>query len=112
MMPSEVEKPMPNSRFPVGRSTTLTLMSTWSAHLAADHLVPRRGIAADVDAPDVDPAARVHVQRKCHLTLLTVGLGHGVDVGERVAFVALPVIPHLKMTRRGLLDVDRFCFSD
>ena len=28
----------------------------------------------------------------------------------QVAFLALPVIPHLKMTDRGLFDVDRFQF--
>lgn len=30
----------------------------------------------------------------------------------QVAFLALPVIPHLKMTDRGLFDVDRFDFVD
>jgi adenine deaminase len=30
----------------------------------------------------------------------------------QVAFLALPVIPHLKMTDRGLFDVDRFEFMD
>jgi len=30
----------------------------------------------------------------------------------QVAFLALPVIPHLKMTDRGLFDVDRFNFVD
>ncbi len=30
----------------------------------------------------------------------------------QVAFLALPVIPHLKMTDRGLFDVDAFAFVD
>lgn len=30
----------------------------------------------------------------------------------QVAFLALPVIPHLKLTDRGLFDVDRFAFVD
>lgn len=30
----------------------------------------------------------------------------------QVAFLALPVIPHLKITDRGLFDVDRFCLED
>lgn len=30
----------------------------------------------------------------------------------QVAFLALPVIPHLKMTDRGLFDVDKFDFAD
>jgi adenine deaminase len=29
----------------------------------------------------------------------------------QVAFLALPVIPHLKLTDRGLFDVDRFCLD-
>ena len=30
----------------------------------------------------------------------------------QVAFLPLPVIPHLKITDRGLVDVDRFCLID
>ena len=30
----------------------------------------------------------------------------------QVAFLALPVIPHLKMTDRGLFDVDAFGFVE
>ena len=30
----------------------------------------------------------------------------------QVAFLALPVIPHLKMTDQGLFDVDKFDFVD
>jgi len=30
----------------------------------------------------------------------------------QVAFLALPVIPHLKMTDRGLFDVDKFDFVE
>ena len=29
----------------------------------------------------------------------------------QVAFLALPVIPHLKITDHGLIDVDRFCLD-
>ena len=29
-----------------------------------------------------------------------------------LAFLALPVIPHLKLTDQGLFDVDRFCFTE
>jgi adenine deaminase len=28
-----------------------------------------------------------------------------------ISFLALPVIPSLKLTDRGLVDVDRFCFT-
>ena len=30
----------------------------------------------------------------------------------QVAFLALPVIPHLKITDLGLFDVDRFCLEE
>jgi adenine deaminase len=30
----------------------------------------------------------------------------------QLAFLPLPVIPHLKITDRGLVDVDRFCFLE
>ncbi len=30
----------------------------------------------------------------------------------QVAFLPLPVIPHLKISDRGLVDVDRFCLND
>jgi adenine deaminase len=30
----------------------------------------------------------------------------------QLAFLALPVIPHLKITDRGLVDVDRFALID
>jgi adenine deaminase len=30
----------------------------------------------------------------------------------QLAFLPLPVIPHLKITDRGLVDVDRFCFVE
>ena len=29
-----------------------------------------------------------------------------------MSFLALPVIPHLKLTDRGLVDVDAFAFTD
>jgi adenine deaminase len=47
--------------------------------------------------------------------LLAAARGLGCSLPEpfiQVAFLALPVIPHLKMTPRGLFDVDRFQFED
>lgn len=41
--------------------------------------------------------------------------GLGCTLSEpflQVAFLALPVIPHLKLTDRGIFDVDRFCFDE
>jgi adenine deaminase len=47
--------------------------------------------------------------------LLAAARGLGCTLPEpfiQVAFLALPVIPHLKMTPRGLFDVDRFRFEE
>jgi adenine deaminase len=51
--------------------------------------------------------AALHKLRDAALTL-------GCTLPEpflQVAFLALPVIPHLKMTDYGLFDVDRFCLE-
>ncbi|MBE7202036.1 MAG: adenine deaminase, partial [Parafilimonas terrae] len=51
-----------------------------------------------------------------HLVALRAAArGLGVVLPEpflQVAFLPLPVIPHLKITDRGLVDVDRFCLID
>lgn len=47
--------------------------------------------------------------------LLDAGKGQGVEVEDPfmlMSFLALPVIPHLKMTDLGLVDVDSFCLTD
>ena len=36
----------------------------------------------------------------------------GADAFMTLSFLALPVIPSLKITARGLFDVDRFTFVD
>ncbi|MHB2165810.1 adenine deaminase [Alsobacter sp. R-9] len=49
------------------------------------------------------------------LPLRAAARGLGVTLQEpflQVAFLPLPVIPHLKITDRGLVDVDRFAFVD
>jgi adenine deaminase len=45
-------------------------------------------------------------------TLRRTSRAMGCTLGEpllQLAFLPLPVIPHLKLTDRGLVDVDRFC---
>ena len=37
-----------------------------------------------------------------------MGVREGYDPFMTLAFLALPVIPHLKLTDRGLFDVDAF----
>ena len=50
---------------------------------------------------------------KALVPLRAAAKGVGVTLAEpflQVAFPALPVIPHLKITDRGLVDVDKFAF--
>ena len=50
---------------------------------------------------------------KALIPLRTAAKSLGVVLAEpflQVAFLPLPVIPHLKITDRGLVDVDRFEF--
>ena len=39
-------------------------------------------------------------------------IAEGVNAAMTLSFLALPVIPHLKITDRGLFDVDKFAFTD
>jgi adenine deaminase len=39
-----------------------------------------------------------------------LGIGKEVEPLMTLCFMALPVIPHLKLTDRGLFDVDHCCF--
>ena len=57
------------------------------------------------------PAAEV-AARSAHMSRLARGMGvkEGYDPFMTLAFLALPVIPHIKLTDRGLFDVDAFCF--
>ncbi|WP_342106591.1 adenine deaminase [Methylobacterium sp. SI9] len=53
--------------------------------------------------------------RRDLVTLRAAAKSLGVVLPEpflQVAFLPLPVIPHLKITDRGLVDVDRFCLID
>ena len=60
------------------------------------------------------PAAEVSAALN---TLLELASSHyhiweGADAFMTLSFLALPVIPHIKLTARGLFDVDRFTFVD
>ena len=40
-----------------------------------------------------------------------MGVKEGYDPFMTLAFLALPVIPHLKLTDKGLFDGDKFAFT-
>ena len=53
--------------------------------------------------------------RDALLPLREAARGLGVTLAEpflQVAFLPLPVIPHLKISDRGMVDVDRFALID
>jgi len=84
------------------------------------------GVAVAVNATDVRsiplevgglmaprPAADVaHQIYNLHLRALELGVRECYDPFETLAFLSLPVIPKLKLTDRGLVDVERFMLID
>lgn len=72
----------------------------------ADLPLPVAGLMSDAGFSEV---------REGLVALRAAAKGLGCTLDEpflQVAFLALPVIPHLKMTDRGLFDVDAFAFVD
>jgi adenine deaminase len=60
----------------------------------------------------LEPFETVHAAL---VTLRAAARSLGVTLDEpflQLAFLALPVIPHLKITDRGMVDVDRFCLIE
>ena len=51
--------------------------------------------------------------RTAHISALArrMGVKEGYDPFMTLAFLALPVIPHLKLTDKGLFDVDAFSYT-
>jgi adenine deaminase len=64
--------------------------------------LPIGGLMSDLDIVHVAEA-----DRELRVAAKKLGTGES-DPFMTMAFVSLPVIPHLKMTTRGLVDVDRF----
>jgi adenine deaminase len=68
--------------------------------------LPLAGLMAD-EAPEVV------ADQLDAVTSAARQLGCGVSAPfMAMSFLALPVIPHLKLTDRGLVDVDAFAFTD
>ena len=60
----------------------------------------------------LEPFEAVHAALE-HLRAAAVSLGVVLEEPFlQLAFLALPVIPHLKITDRGMVDVDRFCLIE
>ena len=82
-------------------SRVLKMSPSSIMHFAADHLVARGGVAAEIDAPDEELLALVDIDSEIHLAVglvgIEVGLGHGVDVavGAVKLFQVLEALPQL-----------------
>lgn len=64
------------------------------------------GLMSSLPADEV--AARIeHISRRAY----RMGVKTCYDSFMTLAFLSLPVIPHLKLTDRGLFDVDKFTFT-
>src|SRR5690606_17280600 len=55
------------------------------SHFAAYDFVAGTGVAADLDAADIDAAARIHIESEIRFVAFPIEHGIGVDVGERIA---------------------------
>ena len=64
------------------------------------------GLMSSLPADEV--AARIeHISKRAY----RMGVKTCYDSFMTLAFLSLPVIPHLKLTDRGLFDVDKFTFT-
>ena len=72
------------------------------AHLPAQHLITGLGIAAEIDAPDIDLFAGIDEEGHADRFAGLVYLGHHVDVGENIALVAQTIGNGLLGFRRQL----------
>ena len=69
----------------------------------ADMALPIAGLMADKGANIV-----AQENEKVRTAVYNLGVPNDVEPFMNMAFVSLPVIPHIKMTPQGLVDVDKF----
>ena len=68
----------------------------------AEMPLPISGVMSDASA-----AVIAQQNEKLRESVHLLGVLQDVEVFMTMAFVSLPVIPHIKMTPKGLVDVDR-----
>ncbi|GAB6153669.1 adenine deaminase [Desulfosporosinus burensis] len=69
--------------------------------------LPIAGLMTDLDAEAV-----AQILDELHEKALTLGISKNVDPFMTLAFLSLPVIPELKITDLGLVDVDQFRLTE
>lgn len=75
-----------------------------NGQVIADMPLPVAGLMSDVSGDEI--AKQNSIVREA---VYTLGAPRTVEPFMNMAFVSLPVIPSLKMTTQGLVDVDKFC---
>lgn len=68
--------------------------------------LPIAGLMSDEDGEYVDR----QLERMYRIAREELGIHEGVDALMMLSFMALPVIPHLKVTDMGIFDVDAGVF--
>ncbi|HOO28143.1 MAG TPA: adenine deaminase C-terminal domain-containing protein, partial [Lachnospiraceae bacterium] len=63
------------------------------------------GLMSDMLPEQFIPALDQMLQKAADL-----GVASGIDPFITLSFIALPVIPSVRLTDEGMFDVDRFCF--
>lgn len=69
--------------------------------------LPIAGLMSDKPIKEVERALE-----ELKTSAYALGVSREIDPLMTPAFLSLPVIPHLKLTSLGLVDVDKFCFVD
>lgn len=69
--------------------------------------LPIAGLMSE-ESPEQVAAALTELHQKAH----SLGIAHDVDPFMTLAFLSLPVIPELKLTDMGLVDVQKFSFTE
>ncbi|MGM9566641.1 MAG: adenine deaminase [Clostridia bacterium] len=72
--------------------------------IVAEMPLPIAGLMTDRSAPVI-----AGENERLRESVYTLGVPRDVEPFMTMAFVSLPVIPHLKLTTKGLVDVDRQC---
>ena len=74
-----------------------------NGEIAAEMPLPIAGLMTDVSAREI-----ADLNEKVRKSVYTLGADKDIEPFMTMAFVGLPVIPHLKLTTNGLIDVNKY----
>ena len=79
------------------------MVTVKSGEILAEMPLPIAGLMTDADA-----RTAAEQNERVRESIYSLGVNKDIEPFMTMAFVSLPVIPHLKMTTNGLIDVDKF----